>query len=812
MSFLKEFLPAPLVDFMPLVLGLVLLLILLPRLSNKLKESGVLDRLLDTIGGERFRVMKFEREVKGLIKRGDIIGAAQLYDEAEWYPEAIHLYLEEEEYTAAGDVYERLEQWDQAAEMYLQAGDWKRAAHVYTETGNPAGAAAFYEENGQKIEAAKLYFEAGLFDRAASLYEEVSYHPQAAQAYEQMGETIRAAENYEKHWASTTSLAGGGLIASPSGRESKAALKAGQLFEQAGALEQAAAIYRRAGLTLQAAELAGRMGDYAEAGEMLYKEEKLVEAAGMFEKAGDERRAALIRGEVAFHQGDNQSAAQEFLKGGDNLRAAELFEAAGDLPSAATCYEQADSPLQAANVFLRAGKKSEAATMFEHGHDFDMAAKLYSECGDNDKASELYEKAGRFYEAGKWAHDHGDSDRAIQLLQKVDPDSDGYDPSTLILSRLFIERDMASLAAEKLTRMLGGRPVDAQTLEHYYYLARAYEQLGKTQDATETYKKVMAQRYGFEDVEERLTRLSSPKPSQPGEGGSPPTPTPQPSEPTSEQEAPAPPPTEPAAPSPKPEDPSTPAQPPAAKPPIRVTQALGNGLLGPTYKGVDASSGKALAVKFIRPELLGDRDTVRELLDEARRAREIEHPHIVHLLGLAEISGRRAVVMEYVDGYDLSKILAGNKRLTIKQALDLLNKLSSALGQAHQEKLLHRDLKMTNVLIAKGGTLRLTGIGLGALRTPKLGKADGYPPPEFLSGQPADERMDVYSLGALLFHGLSGLPPDNPEVPSPPSLKTLLPDVPDALDQLITRCLAEDPASRFQNIVDLAAAARAIRA
>jgi tetratricopeptide (TPR) repeat protein len=794
MSFLKEFLPAPIVDFAPIVLGFLLVMFLLPRLVNKLKDSGVWDRIVDTIGGEKYRLMQFEREVKRYIKRGDVMGAAQLYEEAEWYPEAINLYLEAEEYVAAGDLYERLEQWDQAADMYLQSGDWKRGANVYARAGNQAAAGEIYEQNGQKTDAAKLYFEAGRYDRAAALYQETSHYPQAGQSYEKMGEFILAAENYEKHWASTTSFAGGGLIASPSERESKFARKAGQLYEEAGALDKAVKIYERAGLTLQAAELAGRMGNYVEAGELLLKEEKLVEAAEMFDKAGDERKAALLRGEVAFQQGDDTTAAQEFLKGGDNLRAAELFETAGDLRSAAKCYDQADSPIQAANVYLRAGEKKDAATMFERGHDFDMAAKLFAETGEDVKASELFEKAGRLYEAGKTAHDRGDTDRAIQLLQKIDPDSDHFESATLILSRLFLDKGMASLAVEKLNRLLNNQSVNPKTLGHYYYLGRAYEQQGKTKEATEIYKKVMAERYGYEDVEQRLTRLTAHKPPQPEASVRQPPPEPEADVSLG----------------------SVQLQAPAATithSPIQVAQALGKGLLGPTYKGIDIRNGKPVAVKFLRPELLRDREAVKAFKAEARLARDLEHPHLIRLLGLAEIGGRKAVTMEYVEGFDLAKLLAKNKRLTIRQALNLLTALAPALGFAHEKKILHRDLKMSNVLVAKGGILRLSGIGLGTLRTHELGRADGYPPPEFMAGHKPDEKTDIYALGAMLFHGLSGLHPESPEAAragAPPSLRSLAPDVPEAFDQLIACCLAEQPSSRFESMAELNAAAQAI--
>jgi tetratricopeptide (TPR) repeat protein len=782
---------------------IILILVLVPRIIQKLRDTGVLDQVLDKFGGEKLRMIQFERQISLLKKNGDILGAAQLYEDAEWYPEAINLYLEAEEFIAAGTLYEKLEQWDRAADAYGQADDWKRAANIFAEIENPGKAAELYEEHGQKIDAAKLYFEAGRFDRAAELYEDVSYFPQAAKSFENLGEHIRAAENYEKHWSATTSFGGGGLIsASSSDRQSKVAERAGELFEKGGDLDRAADIYDRAGLAGKAADLAVRTGRFGDAAEMLLKEEKLEEAAQMFDKAGNSERAALLRGEVAFHQGENQKAAEEFLKGGDPLRAAELFEGAGDLASAANCYEQSDSPLQAANVYLRADMKEKAADMFERGNDFRTAARMFEQSGHKDRASALYEKAELHFEAGKLACELGENERGIQLLQKIDPESEHYEAATLILSRLFIEKDLASLAVEKLSRVLGDRPISAQTLEHFYYLGRAYESTGKTREAISTYKKVMAERYGYEDVEQRLARLASQAPqatAQPAAPAAPPPGTKQAVLATTGYFPPA---------------AKAPGRPAPAKSPIQVTQELGRGLLGETYKGVDTRNGRPVAVKFLRNDLLKDKTVVKRLLAEARLARSLHHPSLVRLLGLTEIDGRKAAVMEFVEGFDLAALMARSKRLTIKQGLDLLSTLCIALGHAHQNKILHLDLKMTNVLVTKGGKLKLAGLGLGALRIPALPKADGYPSPELVGGLQTDARSDIYSLGGMIFHGLSGQHPSSQQSQpnGAPALRQLLPEIPEPLDKLVSRCLAEDPAARFSTVAEVLAAARPLRA
>ncbi|HEY7700352.1 MAG TPA: serine/threonine-protein kinase, partial [Vicinamibacteria bacterium] len=221
-----------------------------------------------------------------------------------------------------------------------------------------------------------------------------------------------------------------------------------------------------------------------------------------------------------------------------------------------------------------------------------------------------------------------------------------------------------------------------------------------------------------------------------------------------------------------------------------------------------------VVVKLLHPELLRDRTVVQQFLAEAQAARSLDHPSLVRFLGLVEIQGQKAAVTEFVEGFDLAAFLARNKRISIKQAVDLLTTLADAVGYAHERRLLHRDLKPTNVLVGKAGKLKVAGFGLGALRIRELDPNDGYPSPEFLAGAPFGVRSDIYALGALIFHALTGRHPSG-QGPSangsPPRLREFLPEAPDSLDQIVARCLMQDPAQRFPSTSELLAAAKTVQ-
>jgi hypothetical protein len=357
---------------------------------------------------------------------------------------------------------------------------------------------------------------------------------------------------------------------------------------------------------------------------------------------------------------------------------------------------------------------------------------------------------------------------------------------------------------DKLKRLIGEHQISSSNIDHFYNLGIALEKLGNTGEAVATFRKVMTERYGYKDVEQRIGRLTAPPP--PVAPPPPPPPAVQVVPPARRAEtAPM---AAPVAPAPAPA-PST-----GGSSPIQLGAELGKGLLGTTYRGTDLRNQQPVTVKLLKGELLRDRLVVQQFLAEANAARSLEHPSVVRFLGLVEIQGAKAAVTEFVDGFDLGTFVSRNKRISIKQSVDLLVTLADACGVAHEKRLLHRDLKLTNILVAKAGRLKISGFGLGALRARELDPEDGYPSPEFLRGLPFDIRSDVYALGALVFHALTGQNPAGRGPSgngSPPRLRELMPDAPEVLDQILARCLISDPAQRFGSTAELLAAARTVR-
>jgi len=260
----------------------------------------------------------------------------------------------------------------------------------------------------------------------------------------------------------------------------------------------------------------------------------------------------------------------------------------------------------------------------------------------------------------------------------------------------------------------------------------------------------------------------------------------------------------------------------------RIEERIGRGGMGLVYRAEHLNLRRRAAIKIIAPEL-AEASGFRERFNrEARIAAALQHPNIVTVYDAGEEDGLLYLAMQYIEGNDLSAVLRSQGRLRPYRAIDVCRQIAAALDAAHGQGLIHRDVKPANVLI-EGRTAFLTDFGLTkrieGTRTQltKAGDVVGtihYVAPEQIEGGRVDARTDIYSLGCLVYHCLSGELPFARDTDvaviyahlseEPPRLTSVRPELPGGLDAVIAKALEKAPERRFQTCADLMSAARAV--
>ncbi|MEW5983148.1 MAG: protein kinase [Acidobacteriota bacterium] len=251
----------------------------------------------------------------------------------------------------------------------------------------------------------------------------------------------------------------------------------------------------------------------------------------------------------------------------------------------------------------------------------------------------------------------------------------------------------------------------------------------------------------------------------------------------------------------------------------RILEKLGEGGMGSVYRAVDLMLERDVAVKVLRPELAGEPDIIERFRAEAVTLARLQHPNIATLYSLARDEGQLLMVMEFVRGVTIERLLEQLRTIATGTAVSWCRQVLDAMQYAHRKGVVHRDIKPANLMVTDEGTVKVTDFGiarvLGQDRKTRTGRIIGtaaYMAPEQIRGQDADARTDLYSLGAVLFELLSGRPPfvgDNEfslmtaQVSSPvPLLRSVLPDAPDWIDAAVQRAMAKDPGDRFQSATE----------
>jgi len=222
--------------------------------------------------------------------------------------------------------------------------------------------------------------------------------------------------------------------------------------------------------------------------------------------------------------------------------------------------------------------------------------------------------------------------------------------------------------------------------------------------------------------------------------------------------------------------------------PYHVISILGEGGMGAVFKARDTRTGDLVAIKLLATRLANDAEFVERFDREAQIARGVRHPNVVAGLDSGWHAGRPFLVMEFVAGQSLDKVLDASGTIEESFALRILREVTKGLGCAHEKGVIHRDVKPDNVLMGKDGSIKLADFGLAravlhARRLTRNGIALGTPDyiaPEQIECNPyADHRVDFYSLGAMYYRLLTGRAPFVAEKEQDVMIKHLYDPIPD---------------------------------
>jgi eukaryotic-like serine/threonine-protein kinase len=265
----------------------------------------------------------------------------------------------------------------------------------------------------------------------------------------------------------------------------------------------------------------------------------------------------------------------------------------------------------------------------------------------------------------------------------------------------------------------------------------------------------------------------------------------------------------------------------------QIIALIGQGGMGVVYRAYDPSLHRFVALKLLREQDAGEVARRRRLLREARSASALNHPHICTIHEVGEADGEAFMVMELIEGRPLRDLIASDE-LPLQIAVKYAIEVADAMAHAHDRRILHRDLKTSNVMITADGRVKVLDFGLAqrvreqefagehdSTATLEVGRVTGtlaYMAPELLEGEPADARSDVWSLGVVLYEMVTGRLPFTGRTSAelsatilrePP--KPIQADVPAGLRQTIARCLCKEPVQRYQQAREVVAALEAVQ-
>ena len=251
-----------------------------------------------------------------------------------------------------------------------------------------------------------------------------------------------------------------------------------------------------------------------------------------------------------------------------------------------------------------------------------------------------------------------------------------------------------------------------------------------------------------------------------------------------------------------------------------ILEKIGTGGMAEVFKGKDHKLNRYVAVKVLKEEFRDNDGFVKKFKEEAQAAAGLAHPNIVNVYDVGDENGIYYIVMELVEGITLKNYIERKGRLTIKEATSIAIQVSAGLEVAHNNHIVHRDIKPQNIIISREGKVKVTDFGIAKATTSQTTTSSAmgsvhYASPEQARGGYVDHRSDIYSLGIVMYEMVIGRVPFDGETAVTVAVKHLqeqmvppskyCPEIPYSLEQIIKKCTEKSPDRRYQDIGDLMA-------
>lgn len=757
-----------------------------------------------------FSVTPQQKLVRTLISRGDHLGAADLKAKEGDLKGAFSLYTKARAWNEAASVALRLGRDEEAAELLRRAGGHHvgEASRLFRRSGNIAAAqrcdrdlAEWLTSRGRFDEAVDAWMRAGELQRAAGAATIALKEGRFSSSHPSLPAARRAVEQAGDHRALAQ-------LHEIEGNWNAAA----HAWRSAGEHEHAAEIFRKAGMIHDAAVAESAAGHPREAAQLRIRQLKklrdrvaLAKARGQADDSETERvrrqmekeeealipiltdlgmRQEMI--EIISASGRAEEAIEKLVQQNENAEAADLAINAQLWQIGAPILEKLTRWGEASDLYELAGDIENSARCAERAGEDERALQLYRSLGNAEGTANCMARLGYLQDALRELHRSGLYNEALEVLQNHPGPIPDIPNVVLDLARWTKESRSHEAAIACLQRAVIGVALQPSRLEPAIVLAEELFEAGERAAALAQLERILGYDYSCDDARELRIRILS---DREGDEAS----------------------TQPAAPVPDGGERSG----LAVQQRYEILSELGRGGMGVVYKARDTRLERDVAIKVLRTT---SAEEATRLGHEAKAAATLNHPAIVTIHDFEAGFDGYFIAMEFVPGDALEQLIKSDPGRVRTLLTPLLLRLADAIAYAHEQRVIHRDLKPGNILVTPENEVKILDFGIAA----RLDRGDGatatiagtpfYMAPEQIRGHPPTPATDIYSFGATAFHLATGRPPFHKgdviqahlEKIAPDPL-TLVPDLDPELGRIIERCLEKDPHKRFATAFELRA-------